>query len=367
MNIFLPAEAPRRKGRPARPLFVFFLLVLWTCCLGQFLAARIRYAWTGVDRIVAIGDLHGDYDNFVKILTEIPPPIVDQDLHWIAGNTHLVQLGDIMDRGRKARDILNLLMKLEKEAEAAGGKVHVVLGNHEEMNITGIVFRYPEYLHVDQFRSFLPDGYKRKKEEALQKAIMELRTKREDKTTEEELIKEFWDSLRDDEGAQHEYLVNFNKKYGSWLLKQNAIIKINDTIFVHGGISEKFSLMGIENINDTLRLELADLRRAEERSEAAMIARPEIAYNGDGPLWYRELAIVAEADMAPEVDRILQNLGASRMIIAHTPRIPSEREMKRFGGKVWIIDTGISSDYGGRLSALIIQNGEAVIWRASYE
>ena len=367
MSTFLSAGAPRRKGLPARSLLVFFLLILWTSCLGPHLAAGVRYAWTGVGRIVAIGDLHGDYDNFVKILTKIPPPIVDQGLHWIAGNTHLVQLGDIMDRGRDAKGILDLLMKLEKEAEVAGGKVHVVLGNHEELNITGIVFRYPEYLHVDQFRSFLPDSYKRKKEEAMQKAIMELRMKREDKAAEEKLINEFWAGLMDDERAKKEYLVNFNRKYGSWLLKQNAVIKINDTIFVHGGISEKFSLMGIENINDTLRLELADLRRAAERDEAAMIARPEIAYNGEGPLWYRALAVIPEADMAAEVDRILQNLGASRMIIAHTPRIPSEAEMSRFGGKIWIIDTGIASIYGGRLSALIIQNGEALIWKESYE
>jgi Icc-related predicted phosphoesterase len=336
-----------------------------TSCLGPYLAAGIRYAWTGVERIVAIGDLHGDYDNFVKILTGIP--VVDQGLHWIAGNTHLVQTGDIMDRGPDAQKILDLLMNLEKEAETAGGRVHVLLGNHEEMNITGIVFRYPEYLHVNQFISFLPESYKRKKEEALQKAIIELRMKREDKAAEVKLINEFWNGLRGDERAQHEYLVFFNRNYGSWLLKQNAVIKINDTIFVHGGVSEKFSLMGIENINDTLRLELADLRRAAERDEAAMIARPEIAYNGEGPLWYRALAVIPEADMAAEVDRILQNLGAKRMVIAHTPRIPSDAEMSRFGGRIWIIDTGIASAYWGRLSALIIQNGEPLIWKPSYE
>ncbi len=365
MSPFLPAGAPRRKGRLARPFPVFFLLVLLTSCLGPYLAAGVRYAWTGVERIVAIGDLHGDYDNFVKILTEIP--VVDQGLHWAAGNTHLVQMGDIMDRGPDAKNILDLLMKLEKEAEKAGGKVHVLLGNHEEMNITGIVFRYPEYLHPEQFKSFLPDGYRRKKEEILQKAIIEMRMKRETKTSEEKYYNEFWSSLRDDERAQHEYLVNFNSKYGSWLLKQNAAIKINDTVFVHGGISEKYSLMGIEKINSTLRVELADLRRAGERNEPQMIARPEIAYQGEGPLWYRYLAIVPEADMAAEVDRILQNLGAARMVIAHTPKIPSEAEMKRFGGKVWIIDTGIATVYGGRLSALIIQNGEPLIWRTANE
>jgi hypothetical protein len=362
-NDFLPARARKKRRRPAGPLAILFLLILWIFFLGPHLEAADRSSWTGVERIVAVGDLHGDYENFVKILTQIPIPIVNGDLHWAAGNTHLVQMGDIMDRGPDAKKILDLLMNLEKEAEAADGKVHVLLGNHEEMNITGIVFRYPEYLHPEQFKSFLPDGYRRKKEEILQKAIIEMRMKRETKTSEEKYYNEFWSSLiRDDERAQHEYLVNFNRKYGSWLLKQNAVIKINDTVFVHGGISEKYSLMGIEKINSTLRVELADLRRAGERNEPQMIARPEIAYQGEGPLWYRDLAIVPEADMAAEVDRILQNLGAVRMVIAHTPKIPTIAEMRRFGGKVWIIDTGISSVYGGRLSALIIQNGEPQIW-----
>jgi hypothetical protein len=365
MSTFSLERASRKRRHPAGHLWLLFLWILWISCTGAYVEAGVPYSWTGVERIVAIGDLHGDYDNFIKILTGTL--LVDNDLHWIAGSTHMVQLGDILDRGKEARKILDLMMKLEKEAEKAGGKVHVLLGNHEEMNITGIVFRYPEYLDVDQFKSFLPDGYRRKKEEILQKAIMEMRMKRETKISEEDFVSEFWDRLRQDERAQEEYLSNFNWKYGSWLLKQNAVIKINDTVFVHGGISEKYSLMGIERINDRLRLELADLRRAAEGKGTMMIDRPEVAYQGEGPLWYRALAVVAEEDMAEEVDRVLKNLGAARMVIAHTPRIPTEAEMQRFGGKVWIIDTGIASFYGGRLSALIIQNGEPLIWKGNNE
>jgi len=367
VTTLLPASARRKTNRRCRPSPLFFLLILWTSFLWSGLAAEIRSEWTGVEHIVAIGDLHGDYKNFVKILTRIPMPIVDRGLHWAAGNTHLVQMGDIMDRGSEAREILNLLMKLEKEAEAAGGKVHVLLGNHEELNITGLVFRYPEYLTVDQFRSFLPDDYRRKKEATLQKAIIELRMKRENKITEEDYVNEFWDSLRSDENAQNKYLTNFNHKYGSWLLKQNAVIKINDIVFVHGGINEKYSLMGIDKINNRLRLELADYRRAAERGDQAEIQQRQILYVGDSPLWYRAFAQTG-AEIETELDRILQNLGASHMVIAHTPTIPTTSELKRFGGKIWIIDTGIASVYvGGWLSALIIQDGEFVIWTERHE
>lgn len=328
-------------------------------------AANIPCQWTDVEKIVAVGDLHGDYQNFTTILQGTG--IVDEMLHWKAGKTHLVQNGDIMDRGPDARKILDLLMRLEKQAEQAGGMVHVLVGNHEEMNITGVAFRYSDYVTVDQFISFLPDGYRERKEKELQKKIIKLQSKGDDNQL-EKAISEFWDSLRKDRVGQHQYLVNFNRTYGSWLLKKNAVIKINGIIFVHGGISEKYSTWKIEEINDRLRLELADLRRAAETGQPPNIPRPQVAYREDGPLWYRELASVAEEDMREEVDRILANLGAQHIVIAHTPQIAATPEsMKRFDGKVWVIDTGISRVYGGPLSALIIENGEFTVWGEDHE
>ncbi len=343
------------------PAFGFLFVALLGCALG----APIPCQWTDVEKIVAVGDLHGDYENFIKILKGTG--IVDDTLHWKAGKTHLVQIGDVMDRGPDARKILDLLMQLEKEAEQAGGMVHLLLGNHEEMNITGIAFRYPDYVTVDQFISFLPDGYRQRKEKELQKKIINLQSKGDDNRL-ERVISEFWNSLRKDRVGQHQYLVSFNRMYGSWLLQKNAVIKINGIIFVHGGISEKFSAWKIEDINNRLRLELSDLRRAAENGQQPRVPQPQVVYREDGPLWYRELASVAEEDLREEVDRILANLGAEHIVIAHTPQIAATPEsMKRFSGKVWVIDTGISRAYGGHLSALIIENGKFAVWGEDHE
>lgn len=344
------------------PAFGFLFVALLGCTLG---AADIPYQWTDIEKIVAVGDLHGDYENFIKILRGTD--IVDRTLHWKAGRTHFVQIGDIMDRGPDARKILDLLMRLEKEAEQAGGMVHVLVGNHEEMNITGIAFRYPDYVTVDQFISFLPDQYRERKEKELQKKIINLQSKGDNNQL-EKVISQFWDSLRKDPIGQRQYLVNFNRTYGSWFLKKNAVIKINGTVFVHGGISEKYSTWKIEDIDNQLRLELSDLRRAAETGQPPNIQRPQVAYREDGPLWYRELASAAEEDLRDEVDRILANLGAEHIVSGHTPRIAATPElMKRFNGKVWVIDTGISRVYGGHLSALIIENGEFTVWGEDHE
>src|SRR5262245_891785 len=89
----------------------------------------------GVERIVAIGDAHGAYDRYVAILKTAG--LINDQRHWTGGRTHFVQTGDVVDRGTGSRQILDLLIALEPEAAAAGGAVHVLLGNHEVMRMLG--------------------------------------------------------------------------------------------------------------------------------------------------------------------------------------------------------------------------------------
>ena len=93
------------------------------------------YRFTGVDRIVVFADVHGAYDPLVALLRETG--VVDESLRWSGGRTHLVGLGDLVDRGPQSRQVLDLLMRLEGEAAAAGGAVHQLLGNHEVMDLAG--------------------------------------------------------------------------------------------------------------------------------------------------------------------------------------------------------------------------------------
>src|SRR5688572_6124464 len=89
--------------------------------------------WDNVPRIVAIGDLEGDYEKFVDMLRTAE--LIDARNNWRGGRAHLVQLGDIPDRGPNSRQIMDLLMRLEPQARRAGGHVHALIGNHEAMNI----------------------------------------------------------------------------------------------------------------------------------------------------------------------------------------------------------------------------------------
>jgi hypothetical protein len=367
-----------RRGRSGLRLLFLFLAIVLLSRLSP--ADDIPYIWTGVDRVVAVADLHGDYDQFVFILTQPGVGVLDEELHWIAGKTHLVQLGDIMDRGPDAKHIFDLLIRLEKEAAAVGGMVHVLIGNHEEMNITGISLDYPNYVTVEQFVDFLPDPYRKDKEARYLKTLSpEERKKAEesglDVATDENLAS-FWRKIleRKDSEARNAYVLGFNDAYGGWLLEKNVIIKINDVIYVHGGISEAFSKWPLREINTVMRTELELFRaRMREPRQFRRPFKPKLVYNPDSPLWYRGQAVDKRSAQS-EVDRILANLGARAMVIGHnyfafsggSPTVGKD-QVARFNEKVWMMDSGISGSYGGVPSALIYDRGKFDVWGETEE
>jgi len=106
--------------------------------------------WTGVERVIAVGDVHGDYEQFVAVLRSAG--LIDTNANWIGGHAHLVQTGDVVDRGPDSRAVMDLLMRLEKQAVAAGGAVHVLIGNHEAMDVYGDL----RYVSPGEFASYRP-------------------------------------------------------------------------------------------------------------------------------------------------------------------------------------------------------------------
>jgi hypothetical protein len=365
-----------RAGRAGA--LVLFLVAL----SGLLSASSVPCVWTGVERIVAVGDLHGDYQHFLEILRNPKVGLLDEDLHWSGGRTHLVQMGDILDRGDRAKDILDLLMRLEAEAAAAGGKVHVLIGNHEESTITGISLGYPDYVSPKQFVSFLPADFRKAREREYyarpaRRDRNDVLSGRGDLNGDPGLV-EFWNNIlilirqRQDPAAALAYVEGFNKVYGKWLLTKNAVIRINDIIFAHGGISRAFSTWSIQDINDTLRLELGAYALHPDRPPTlgGQPFEPRVVYNPQAPSWYRQ----DDAGSQAEIDAILSNLGANRIVVGHdflgsggeSPIVRRASDVPRFENKVWMIDTGIGyADVGGLLFALIIDKGTFDFYAAS--
>lgn len=354
---------PRMKHR-TRIFFITAVFFLTSSLLQG--KNNIPCVWSGVEKIVAVGDIHGDYQKFIKIL--IKTGLTDIQLHWTGGKTHLVQLGDVLDRGPRAKMTFDLIKQLEMEAEKAGGKVHLLLGNHEEVNITGNAFQYASYMTVEQFISFLEKDDRLKLEKEFRKG----RGEREFRNTDPWLpltdpkVLEFWTKLMNSQDYQAKYNKSFYNNYGKWLLEHNAVIKINDIIFTHGGISEKFAGYDLTKLNKSIREEMKLVRSiiVEGRMPSNNFS-PKYVYVEDSPLWYRDLATRPEDVFKEDVDRILKELGANYMVIGHTTyrkQIEKMEDLSRFDGRIWTIDTGMSARYGGIPTALIIENGEFSLW-----
>ena len=111
------------------------ILFLLSCVDRPGVGGTAQTPASAPESVVAIGDVHGDFDDFVAILQR--EGLIDAQHHWSGGKSTFVQVGDLLDRGPKPRDVMDLMMSLEKEAPQAGGRVVGLLGNHEMMNIMG--------------------------------------------------------------------------------------------------------------------------------------------------------------------------------------------------------------------------------------
>ncbi|CAG8468779.1 6147_t:CDS:2 [Cetraspora pellucida] len=264
-------------------------------------------------RIIAVGDLHGDYEQTLKVLKMAK--ILDEKENWIGNNGILVQTGDIVDRGPDCLKIYILFDRLRQEAKEVGGQVINLIGNHEIMNL----LLGWSYVVPNDIRSF--GGVQNR-------------------------IRQF-----SSEGYIGKFLLNSF---------QIASIVENDTLFVHGGIDVKWANKGIENIN-ILGKELVNKTTKMLSRENPIISwshmnvtkeEASIFEDHNGPLWMRRYAERDDEYTKKMVDEVLEILKVKRMVIAHTPL--SDRIESKFNGKIYVIDVGISSAYDGNLAALEI-------------
>jgi hypothetical protein len=287
-------------------------------------------AWTGVERVVAVGDVHGDYDQFVAVLRSAG--LIDEGATWIGGKTHLVQTGDVLDRGDDSRKAMDLLMRLEEEAAKAGGAVHALIGNHEAMNVYGDL----RYVWPGEYAAFR-DADSEKARDELYKVEQKAFPDRKQ-----------WDAERPLGFAEHRRAFGPEGKYGKWIRGHNAVIRIDDTLFLHGGISPKFADWTIRRINEQIRAELGDFTKIEQG----------ILQDESGPLWYRGLARENEKALEDHLRKVLFNYKVERIAIGHT--FTEGAITPRFDGKVLLIDIGLSRffDKRGRMACLVIEKGK---------
>ncbi len=222
-------------------------------------------------RTVAIGDVHGDYQGFVSILRHAG--LVDEKLEWSGGEATLVQTGDLLDRGPGVRSVLDLLMNLEQGAGRSGGRVEVLLGNHEVMNLTS-VFRDVNPLAYSAFagpasETVRADGYR--EYVALHEALAR---RYADVSALPVLSEREWMDAHPPGSLEYQAALDRDGLYGRWLRGRPSIAKVGQTVFVHGGVSPDPSGPSLEQLNARVRSEIEGFDRIREYLIAQKLILP---------------------------------------------------------------------------------------------
>lgn len=360
------------------------LVSLLVCLFSSVsLAQADEWHFSGAERIVAIGDIHGAYDALIETLQAAD--VIDSKLAWSAGKTHLVSTGDLLDRGPDSRLVMDLFMRLEREADRAGGKVHLVLGNHEVMNLIGDL----RYVADEEYASFL-DMESPKERESW---YWRFRNGRPADSDESRVRSEF-DELAPPGFFGHRRAFRHDGYYGEWLLQKPLMVVVNDTAFVHGGVPPYVAEHGLEGINVGLKKDLAEyvatrglLHDAKVMSPIDRFKQaPRILYETDrvrqlpekfrkkaqrvidltesplhkpvGPTWYRGTANCSQLVEGDSLDVAFEKIGAKRVVMGHTYTVTRQIQ-QRMDGRVVEIDTGmLKSTYKGSGNALIIEGDE---------
>jgi len=393
-----------RHSARRRPEFVICLIAL----LAALLSAPVATA-EQTDRVVAIGDIHGADAQLRTLLQTLG--LTDTSQRWIGGRTTLVQTGDYTDRGVGVRRVLDLLMRLEREADEAGGQVLVLLGNHEAMNLMHRVSDTPPALLVNfadaKSEQRLQDAYeqdiqfRQERATALGPLAPRLPTREEWITNHPPGLIEYLDALGPD------------GHYGRWLRERPVVVRVGDSILLHGGLHPD-APADLDDINDQAHREIETYDRYRNQLSERDIILPFYTYqetldavrtelqawtirlaptgppapdpvtltrrerrhlelliefqrelpawslvHEDSPMWFRGFARWDDDTGRGLVDALTDRYEATRIVVGHS--IPPSRLITaRFDNRIFLIDTGmLTGFYTGRASALEIQ-GDSV-------
>ncbi len=384
-----------------RSLLAIFLLTVGGLLNAQQAPAP-AWSFDAVARVVAIGDIHGAYPELLAVLRGAG--VLDEEDRWQGGKTHLVSVGDLIDRGAESRKVMDLLIRLQSEALAAGGRVHVVPGNHEIMNMTGDL----RYVAPGEYAAFAAEEDPAERQAALQAYL----SARSGEAPAEAVLRTQFEAAYPPGYFAHRRAFSLSGRYGKWIDGLPFFVRIGETAFVHGGLSLLMASAGGTQLNGQMRREVYEyldltrslvaeglLNKADDFGDRFLAAERLLAsaaepvpdgpppgsapdlmpgpvqpsltpaqnamlqayvamqsaliFHPDGPLWYRGNAWCHPLWESGRLASALDNLAVRRVVVGHTPTT-TRRITGRLGERLVMIDTGMLPYYEGRASALEI-------------
>ena len=259
----------------------------------------------GVDSLYVVGDTHGDFEPLVRSLRNAG--LINDRLGWMGGRRHLVFAGDLTDRGPRVNRLLWFVYRLEREAARAGGRVHVLLGNHEAMVLLGDL----RYVHPQE------------------------------------------SALAERHGMSYDQLFHTGESVlGRWLASKPAAIRIDRVLIAHAGIVPEYAELSLGDLDDVLEHNLRPDNLYRELPAAATAAdsvkrqaRDDFFWHPRSVFWYRGYAQTDTVGAA--LDSVLHRYRAAVMVVGHTA---AEHIQERYDGR---LITAHTPRFGAELLLLV--------------
>ncbi|WDS35287.1 metallophosphoesterase [Pseudoxanthomonas sp.] len=256
-------------------------------------------------QVVVLSDLEGNSTFMEAALRALS--VTGDNGTWTFGTGHLVILGDSVDRGQDVFAVLWRLRALAAQAQAAGGAVHVLLGNHEQY----VLQANPSRAHPDHRYALKAMG-----------------------------------------GYSQAFAAD--TVIGAWLREQPVTLTLGRVLFVHGGISPAVleTGLGVPGLNAAMHAywknEAHGGHAQRDGNANAVLGLAGVTrYRG----YFEALAASYPAATQAQIDETLTQFNVDQIVVGHTL---VDRVKQLHGGRVWAVDV---NDDEAAAEALVFTNG----------
>lgn len=246
------------------------------------------------EKLVVIGDVHADYEALTQTLEKAG--LINSNLDWTGRKTTVIIIGDLVDGKSRVGNwdessdlkVIQLINNLEIKAREKEGRIIILLGNHEFMNMNGN-FNYSGNSATKEF------------------------------------------------GGEQSRINYFKNEFKSFAKKCFLAVQFGDWVFCHAGIPVEISnILKITDLNGLLDRYLNGRMNATEYGKFNTIISGK-----SGILTNREFGM--DEIHESRLKKTLENLNANYMVVGHTV----QRKLNSVAnGKLWRVDTGMSRAFG---------------------
>ena len=316
---------------------------------------EVELKWPG--RLVVVGDLNGHGQVFEDLLKGAG--IVDNQGHWQAGSTVLIQMGDVLNRGVRARMAMDRLIYLRAEARAAGGEVIWLLGNHEVMTTLG----HEAYVTTEEYLEFAEP----REVESFLSARSRFVQRLLGGSNRPQVVEPIGGTLRAWEESnvpgKNAFRTSIGRHgfYGRYIRALPIVVQAGPFLFVHGGLSLRWAALGLTQLH-----ELRSQIWSQNHDYFQSLEPYGLFRDPSGPLWHRSYCMYSDLSVRQELEDVLERLSAKVMIVGHTRTDAVDggelgRPTVRHGGRLVMTDIGIGEP-GEPGCVLVIEGNQVDAW-----